>query len=196
MKTGYINPRPRFTLKQQVEILEAAGVPASRIYVEGERGETLDAACKAARDYLVHVADGMRGLGATPKAIREAMVMVEKRGAVIIDAARKQRSDKDRWSMYDWASGKVTAEKTGLNPGKSRQGGNARAAMHAADRLAEEKAKPIWKDKRFTTDKAACDYMNELHPPVKFGGWNPQLARRTFEASGRPRGNRAFKLKK
>lgn len=199
MKTGYINPRRSFTLKAQAEILEAAGVPASRIYVEGERGENLAAALKAARDNLIHVADGMRGLGASAKAIREAMVLVEKHGKVIVDAARKQRSDKDRWTMYDWACGKVVAEKNGLTSRTSRKGADTRAAMIANDRLEDAEAERVWKDKRFADAKAACAYMNELHPPKLLHlhkGWTPQIAFRHFGGSDRPRGRKAYKHQK
>lgn len=199
MKTGYCNPRPRFTLKAQVEILVAAGVSESRIYVEGERGETFDAACKAARDKLLHCPDGLRVFGTSQKAIRAGLIAREKRGVVIVDAAHGQRSDKHQWEMYDWAVGKGLAEERKLDRRKSQKGGNVRASRLEADRLPKDKAETIWKNKkRFSTDQDACDHMNELHPPKIEGhaGWNPQTARRHFEASGRPRGNRAFKLKK
>lgn len=199
MKTGYVNPRRSFSLKAQAEILLAAGVPENRIYVQGERGEDLAAACKAARDKLVHCADGMRALGASAKAIREAMALAEKHGAVIVDAARNQRSDHDRWKMYDWACGKVIAEKNGLTPRTSRKGAQTRAAMIANDRLEDAKAERIWKDQRFGSNEEACAYMNKLHPPKLVelhSGWTPQIAFRNFGGSDRPRGNKSFKLQK
>lgn len=199
MKTGYCNPRPRFTLKAQVEILTAAGVPESRIYVEGERGETFDGACKAARDNLLHCPDGFRVFGTSAKAIRAGLIAREKRGVVIVDAERKWRSDKNLWEMYDWAVGKGLAEERKLDRRKSQKGGNVRASRLEADRLDEDRARKIWFNlKRFTTDGDACNAMNELHPPKleNHTGWNPQTARRHFGKSGRPRGNRSFKLKK
>lgn len=200
MKTGYANPRKSFTLKAQVAILVAAGVPESRIYVEGERGETLEAACKAARDGLLYCPDGMRVFGTSSKAIRKALAMVEdKHRKVILDAERGLRSDKHRWQMYDWALGKGVAEERGLNPRASRKGGNTRASRLEADRLPNDRAEPIWfNHKRFDTDADACKAMNEIQPPKlpDHEGWTPQTARRHFGASGRPRGNRAFKLKK
>ena len=99
--------------------------------------------------------------------------------------------------MYDWAVGKGVAEERGLNPRASRKGGNARAAKLEADRLPADKAEKIWFNlKRFETDGDACKHMNELHAPKESDGWNPQMARRHFGKSGRPRGNRSFKLKK
>lgn len=196
MKTGYCNPRPRFTLKAQVELLTAAGVPERRIYVEGERGETFDSACKAARDGILHCPDGFRVFGTSAKAIRAGLIAREKRGVVIVDAANGWRSDKNLWEMYDWAVGKGQAEERKLNRRKSREGGNARAAALEADRLEKAKAKPIWHSKRFDTNQAACEFMNNLHPPQKSRGWTTQSAFRAFGKSGRPRGNRAFALKK
>jgi hypothetical protein len=199
MKTGYCNPRPRFTLKAQVEILVAAGVPESRIYVEGERGETFAAACKAARDGLLHCPDGLRVFGTSQKAIRAGLIAREKHGVVIVDAAHGQSSDKHQWTMYDWAVGKGQAEDRKLDRRKSQKGGNVRASRLEADRLPDDKAEKIWFNrKRFDTDADACKAMNELHPPKLegHGGWTPQTARRHFGASGRPRGNRSFKLKK
>lgn len=199
MKTGYCNPRPRFTLKAQVEILAAAGVPESRVYVEGERGETFAAACKAARDKLLHCPDGFRVFGTSAKVIRAGLIAREKAGVVIVDAERGWRSDKNLWEMYDWAVGKGLAEERKLDRRKSQKGGNVRASRLEADRLPDDKAEKIWFNlKRFSTDGDACAAMNELHPPKlpKHAGWNPQTARRHFGPSGRPRGNRAFKVKK
>lgn len=197
MKTGYCNPRARFTLKAQAGILLAAGVPESRIYVEGERGETFEAACKAARDKIVHCPDGFRVFGTSQKAIRAALIDAERRGIIIIDATTGQRSDKAPWKMYDQAVRKGQAEDRKLDRRKSRKGGNGRAAKLEADRLDKDRAQKIWLDqKRFDTNEDACAFMNKLHPPKESSGWNPQIARRAFGKSGRPRGNRAFKLRK
>lgn len=200
MKIGYANPRKSFTLKAQVELLLAAGMTEGKIHVQGERHETLETACKASRDGLVYCPDGMRVFGTSAKAIRQAMSLVEdKHHKVIVDAARGWRSDKDRWTMFDWAVGKGVAEERGLNPRASRKGGNVRASRLEGDRLPDDKAEKIWFNrKRFDTDADACKAMNEIHPPKLegHGGWTAQTARRHFGASGRPRGNRAFKLKK
>ena len=66
---------------------------------------------------------------------------------------------------------------------------------------AEVKFVKLWFNiKRFDTDGAACAEANKQHPPKIPGhqGWTPQTARRQEDIgpSGRPRGNRAFKLKK
>lgn len=197
MKTGYCNPRPRFTLKAQVEILVAAGVLEGRIYVEGQGKETFDAACAAARDKIVHCPDGFRVFGTSAKAIRAGLIAREKRGVVIVDAERGLRSDKNLWEMYDWAVGKGLAEERKLDRRKSQKGGNVRASRLEADRLPDDKAEKIWFNrKRFDTDGDACKAMNDLHPPKESKGWTPQTARRHFGKSGRPRGNRSFKLRK
>lgn len=202
MLTGYANPRKSFTLKAQVEILRAAGVPESRIYVEGERGETLEAACKAARDGLLYCPDGMRVFGVSQKAIRQALALVEdKYRKVVIDHARGWRSDKNKWQMYDWAVGKGVAEERGLDKRKSSEGGHRRMSRLEDDRLPFEKFVKLWFNiKRFDTDGKACEEANKQYPPKIEGhkGWTPQTARRHEDIgqSGRPRGNRAFKLKK
>ena len=196
IKTGYINPRKSFSEKAQSEILIAAGV--RRIYIESKE-ETLTDALKAVRDGELYCADGMRALGASAKAILEAMALVEQHGRVVIDPVRKQRSDKQRWEMYRWACGKVVAEKNGLTPKVSRKGAQSRAAMIENDRLDKKRAEVIWKDQRFGSNPEACAYMNKLHPPTLLHlhkGWTPQIAYRKFGESGRPRGNKSFKSQK
>ena len=195
---GYINHRRSFTEKAQFDMLRAAGVAEKDLYVEGRGAESLEAALKRSRDGLLWCADGMRALGNSAKSIREAMALVEKKRKVIVDALRKQRSDLNRWEMYDYACGKVIAEKNGLTPHTSRKGGMTKAAMRAHDRLDSEKAQKIWRDPGFSDNETACAYMNKLHPPKLPGhdGWTPQTAFRHFGGSGRKRGRKAFKTLK
>lgn len=197
MKTGVSIPRPRFPRSAQVSQLLAAGVPESRIYVVGERGETIEAAFKAARDRTVNCPDGFRVFGTSQKAIRAALIAAERRGIVIVDAGNGQRSDKQPWEMYDLAVGRGRIEERRLDKRAARRGGQTRAARYANDRLPEDKAERIWKDKRFVDAKAACAYMNELHPPKIEGhkGWTPQLAYQHFGGSSRPRGRKSSKPK-
>lgn len=197
MKTGLSIPRPRFPRKAQIDQLIAAGVPESRIYVVGDRGETAEAAFKAARDHTVHCPDGFRVFGTSQKAIRAALIAAERRGVVIVDAGNGQRSDKQPWEMYDLAVGRGRLEERRLDSRAARRGGQTRAARYANDRLEDAKAERIWKDKRFVDADAACAYMNELHPPKIEGhkGWTPQLAFQHFGGSGRPRGRKSSKPK-
>jgi hypothetical protein len=93
------------------------------------------------------------------------------------------------------------AEERGLNERASRKGANKRASRLEDDRLPVVRAAKYWFNiKRFDTDQDACDYMNEQQPRKIEGhkGWTPQTARRhpDLGPSGRPLGNRAFKLKK
>lgn len=194
MKTGLCIPRPRFPRKVQWDQCIAAGVPEGRIYVAGENGEKPEDAFRAARDKIVHCPDGFRVFGTSQKAIREALIAAERRGVVIVDAATGQRSDKEPWKMYDLAVGRGRIEERRIDRRAMRKGGNTRAAKLEADRLPKEQAEPIWKNvKRFATDQDACNWMNTRQVPQVSKGWNPQLARRHFGPSGRPRGKRSEK---
>jgi len=194
-QTGYINPRPKFTEAQQRRILNADGVPDARIWVEGHKGETLKEAVAAARDGILRCADGMRALAGGRREVDKAMDYIESKGAVVYDPVTKWRSDKDSRKMYAAMVSALNGEQRGLNPRKSRQGGNTRAAMIEADRLPDAQAEAIWKNKeRFETNEVACKHMNDLQPPKLtelHSGWNPQIARRKFGMSGRDRGRRA-----
>lgn len=197
LPTGYINPRSKFTEAQQRKILNADGVPDARIWVEGHKDESLATAVAAARDGILRCSEGMRALAGGRGEVDKAMDYIESKGAVVYDPVTKWRSDKDGRKMYAAMVSALNQEQRGLNRRKSRQGGNTRAAMIEADRLPKDQAEAIWKNKeRFETNEVACDYMNELQPPLLtdlHSGWNPQIARRKFGKSGRERGRRAEK---
>lgn len=197
--TGYINPRPKFTEKQQREILNAAGVPDDRIWVEGHKGESLKTAVAAARDGILQCAHGMRALAGGRREADAAADYIESKGCAVYDPVTKWRSDRDGRKMHAAMVTALNQEQRGLNVRKSREGGNSRAAAIEADRLDREKAKAIWFNKRrYATNEKACEVMNELHPPKRtdHAGWNAQIARRAFGKSGRDRGNPNLKGKK
>lgn len=197
--TGYINPRPKFTDKQQRDILNAAGITDDRIWTEGYRKQDLKTAVAAARDGILQCAHGMRALAGGRREVDIAMDYIEFKKCVVYDPVTKWRSDRDARKMYAAMVSALNQEQRGLNIRKSRQGGNTRAALIEADRLPREQAEKIWFNKRrFRTNEDACKHMNDLQPPKRddHEGWNPQIARRKFGKSGRDRGNPSLKRPK
>lgn len=202
-KTWYANPRAKFSKKQQVEPMYADGMTEGRLWVEGENKQSLANCLAAARDRILRCTQGMRALGGSRHEIDKAMDYIESKGGIVLDLTTGMRSDNPTHArkMYASALSAVNQEQRGLSKAKSRKGGNSLAKERELDRLDLERFKKIWFDKkRFLTDPDACAFANKLHPPQKFGGWNPQTARRRTDLglgpSGRPRGNKAFTTKK
>lgn len=162
-------------------MLIAAGIPASRIYVESRKAEGI-AKLRARPGDEVATINGLRALGDSRRAIVANLMRIHEMGAVVLDIETKDRSGPGRGAeMLHAALSRIHGEVAIADRAHEMQQAQARAKSKR--RLAVTKAEKVWRDKSLSNKEALA----------KMWGWSQNVAYQKFKARGLPIGRRGKK---
>lgn len=163
------------------KMLIAAGIPASRIYLEGRRAESVDKIRARPGDEVATV-HGLRALGNSRRAILANLGHIHAMGAVVMDIETEDKSGPGRGAeMLNRALSRIHGEEAIANRAHEMQ--RAQAIAKSRRRLAATKAERVWRDKTLSNKEALA----------KMWGWSQNVAYSHFKARGLPIGRRGKK---